>query len=74
MQRNNAKSHGMFENGSSVLLFLILILILLSDQAVFSRQMDNLSGGISTVRSLTDTLTNTIHALKQAVAVPLSVK
>ena len=66
--------HGLFDGGSSFLLFLILILILLSDQTVLDRQIDNVSDGINNVRSLTDALTNTIHALKQAVEAPAAVK
>jgi hypothetical protein len=74
MQRKNGLLHGLFDSGSPFLLYLILILILLSDQTVIGRQIDNFSGGINTVRSLTDALTNTLYSLRQAVEVPLALK
>jgi hypothetical protein len=33
-----------------------------------------MNGGINTVRNLTDALTNTMQALKQAVEAPLAIK
>lgn len=74
MPEKNAASHGFFQDGTGIMLFLILILIILSDQAVFSRHIDSMAGGINTVRGLTDALTNTMQALKQAVEAPLALK
>jgi hypothetical protein len=73
-EKNNATSHGLFDDSSAFILFLILVLILVSDQTIFSRHIDNMNGGINTVRNLTDALTNTMHALKQAVEAPLAIK
>jgi len=70
----NAASQGFFQDGTGMILFLILILLILSDQAVFSRHIDSMTGGINTVRNLTDALTNTMQALKQAVEAPLALK
>lgn len=72
--KNNSASMGFFGDSSSILLFLILLFVLISDQSVFSRQIDGISGGINTVRNLTDALTTTVQALKQAVEAPLAVK
>lgn len=72
--KNNSASLGIFNDNSFILVFLILVLILISDQAIFSQQMDGISSGIGTVRNLTDTLTNTVQALKQAVEAPLALK
>jgi|GEM_PF-4542905 len=72
--KNNSGLMGFFDDSSFILVFLILVLILISDQAIFSRQMDGISSGIGTVRNLTDALTNTVQALKQAVEAPLALK
>lgn len=74
MLDKNSKLHSLFNEDSSFILFLILILLLLSDQTMFCRQIEGLSDGIGTVRNLTDALTNTMQALKQAVEAPLAVK
>lgn len=74
MADKNAASQGLFQDGTGFMLFLILILIILSDQSVFSRHIDSMAGGINTVRGLTDALTNTMQALKQAVEAPMAIK
>ncbi|HBS58391.1 MAG TPA: hypothetical protein DEA44_03905 [Firmicutes bacterium] len=74
MPEKNVAAQGFFEDGTGMILFLILILLILSDQNVFSRHIDSMSGGINTVRNLTDALTTTMQALKQAVEAPLAFK
>jgi hypothetical protein len=72
--KNNSGLLGFFDDSSFILVFLVLVLIIISDQSIFSRQMDGISNGIGTVRNLTDALTNTVQALKQAVEAPLALK
>lgn len=74
MPDKNAASQGLFQDGTGLILFFVLVLIIVSDQSLFSRHIDSMTGGINTVRSLTDALTNTMHALKQAVEAPLAIK
>ncbi len=74
MPDKNAASQGFFQDGTGMILFLVLILIILSDQTVFSKHIDSMAGGINTVRGLTDALTNTMQALKQAVEAPMAIK
>lgn len=74
MSDKNVVSQGLFQDGTGLILFLVLVLIVMSDQSVFSRHIDSMAGGINTVRSLTDALTNTVQALKQAVEAPMALR
>lgn len=74
MPEKNGAVLGFFQDGTGMILFLILILLILSDQNVFSRHIESMSGGINTVRNLTDALTTTMQALKQAVEAPMALK
>lgn len=74
MPEKNTAAQGFFQDGTGMILFLILILLILSDQSVFSKHIESMSGGINTVRGLTDALTSTMQALQQAVEAPMAFK